>query len=807
MNYESSSNKPLNHSINRNREGVDYIKLFFLMLSKWHWFALALALALLAALIYNKFTPDTWRVTTTVLIGEGSSPTSLTETDQLLKGFGLRPGMQNFDNQLHILTSWSIIDQTLNELPFNVEYYYRGLGKKVALYPENPIQVYTDFGESIPMDIVFKFKLVDEDTYHLTAKSEDIPHLKIEASFGEIIEINGSKIRIDKTPKGFSGVKKSSTLYFVHHSRDKLVESYGSRLKAEPTSKEGSIVSVSLEGTNKKKDLVFLSRLVDVFVNNNLDRKNKEAERTIDFIVDQLTGISDSLSITEDKLQQFRSKNKVMDISAQGRLLIDQAMNLENERARLEIEKNYYEYLADYLSKDVGGELPVSPATIGLTDPGLSNLVLELADLQSQYFSKSLGDKNPMQSQIAHQLYNTRNALNETLKGVRHANDLALKENSQQIRSINARATALPRTERELLGIEREYKLHDDLYSFLLQRNAEAQIQKASNSPDNEVIDYPKPGDKPVMPKPALTYLIALLAGLGIPLLVLIIIQTLDNSIKNEDDLNKITDLPIAGRIPHSKNRVQKAVLEEPFSPLAESFRTLRAKMQFFTQGIKSPVILITSSMPNEGKSFTALNLASVYSMMGKKTVLVGFDLRRPVVFSDLNIADEKGISTWYLNGDLDIIEHSSHLDILPTGPKPPNPSELIASPNTRLLINGLREKYDYIILDSAPIGIVTDSVSLAQLADATIIIVRYGKTISPLLTHTLADMQANSIKGISILLNDIQYGKISNRYYGTYKYDNKYFSQDKGSIKIPGLMFLRKYSNKYKSKQATFNT
>jgi capsular exopolysaccharide synthesis family protein len=196
--------------------------------------------------------------------------------------------------------------------------------------------------------------------------------------------------------------------------------------------------------------------------------------------------------------------------------------------------------------------------------------------------------------------------------------------------------------------------------------------------------------------------------------------------------------------------------------------------------------------MPDEGKSFAALNLASVYSMMGRKTLLVGFDLRRPVVFSDVNIADEKGISTWYLDGDIEIIEQSSHLDILPTGPKPPNPSELIASPNTKALLNSLREKYDYIILDSAPIGTVTDSIALALLADATIILVRYGKTIAPLLAHTLTDMEANGIKGVSLLLNDIQYGKISNRYYGTYRYDNKYFNENKKTSKIPDSWFQK---------------
>ncbi len=779
MTPESPSSRPDSHIASSNQERIDYVKLFFLMLSNWYWFLLTLTLLLIAAWLYNRYTPRIWQVTATILIEENQQTSSAIPTDQILKGFGLRPGMQNLDNQIHIFTSWSIIDQTLNDLPFDVECYHQGLRSKVDLYPESPILVYTDIGGEIPQDVEFKLKLDDENTFDLTAKSKDNFNLKIHAAFGEIIEFEGNRMRIEKTSKGFTEKNSKKTVYFVHHSHENLVERYRAKLKAQPASRESTILKLSLEGTNKKKDIVFLSKLIDIYISNNIEQKNKEAERTIMFIDNQLIGITDSLSITEDKLQQFRSRNRVMDISAQGQQIIDQAMNLENERAKLVIESNYYEYLAEYLSKDVAGELPVSPATIGITDPGLTRQVLELTDLQSKYFSKGLGDKNPMQGQIVQQLHNTRNALNETLKGVRHASDLALKENSGQIRSVNARAATLPRTERELLGIEREFKLNDVLYTFLLTKKAEAQIQKASNSPDNEVIDGARPVKAPVAPKSTINYLIALLAGLGLPFLVILTFQALNNVIRNEEDLKKITNIPISGHIPHSKNRIQKAVLEEPFSPLAESFRSLRAKIQFFTQGIKSPVILITSSMPDEGKSFVSLNLASVYSMLGKKTLLGGFDLRRPVIFSDIRIADEKGISTWYIDGGIETIELSSFLDILPSGPRPPNPAELIASAKTKTLINKLKQKYDYIVLDTAPIGTVSDSISLASLADVTIIIARCSKTNATHLKNTISDVEESGITDISLLLNDIKFSKINNRYYGRYKYNKRYYGEN----------------------------
>jgi len=786
MTPDSPNPRPQFRPAPQKQDDVDIAKLFFLMLGNWYWFVLALFLSITAAWLYNKYTLPTWNVSATVLIEEDKKGSGMMGTDKLLEGFGLRPGMQNLDNQLVILTSWTIIEKTLEELPFDIEYYHRGKINKGALYPYSPIKVITDTTGLVPKDVEFEFNLLDDNTFTLEGYSDEPEFsFKTKASFGDTIVIEGGKLRIEQLPEGFAEESKERSLYFVIHSRNKLVESYRTRLKAVPASKEGTIINLSLEGTNRAMDIDFLNKLIDIFLNNNLERKNKEAVRTVSFIDDQLSGITDSLTLTEDKLQKFRSANRVMNMSAQGQQIIDQAMTLENERAKLVIESNYFEYLAGYLAKDAASELPVSPATMGITDPGLTKLVIELTDLQSEFYSKSLSEKNPMQLQLAQRLRNTRDALTETLKGVRRANEMAMKENSDQIHSINASAATLPKTERELLGIERKFKLNDVLYSFLIEKKAEAQIQKASNTPDNEIVDRPRPGKDPVAPKTMMTYLLALFAGAGIPFLVIIILKSIDNVVKDEEELKKLTDLPIAGHIPHSSLGRTDVVLEDPTSHVAEAFRSLRTRIQFFTKEIKSPVILITSSMPEEGKTFTAINLASVYSLMGKKTLLVGFDLRRPKIYGDFGISNDKGISTWLIGRDKldDIINKTSweNLDILPAGPIPPNPAELIASEKTAELIALLRKKYDYIILDSAPAGSVADSITLASFADATIILVRHGKTIAPLLANTIAGVKANGITGISLIVNDIQYGKMRYGYYAKYGYDYRYGYTAKG--------------------------
>jgi capsular exopolysaccharide synthesis family protein len=719
-----------------------------------------LLLALICAFLYNTYTIPTYRVSTTLLIDEEKKG-GLMENYQYPGGYGTGGQMKNLDNQIMVLSSKTLIERTLDELPFDIEYYHSGFFNKIALYPNHPIKIVPETADSLPRDVEFKFKYLGNNLFKLDAGSKVSFALHIQSSFGEIIKLPGGSFHIESESNDWLLENKNRNIYFMCFSREKLVESYTKRMKVVPDSKKGTIVRISLEGTNKTMDMDFLNKLTEIFINNSLDKKNQEAIRTIQFIDDQLIGISDSLVITENKLQQFRSKNKVMNLSAQGQVIIDQAMSLENQKARLGVEANYYDYLADYLAKDNEGQAPIAPATMGITDPGLTKLVADLADLQGQFYSKSLGEKNPLQSQLAQRLRNTKEALRETLNGVRRSNNMAMSEITEQIRTVNAQASALPVTERQLLGIERKYKLNDELYTFLLEKRAVAQIQKASNMPDNEIVDPSKPDFVPVRPKTTFIYILAIIVGIGFPFLWKWFVDAFNNKVKEEEDIKKITDIPVVGHIPHSLMRKNTVVLEEPRSRAAEAFRSLRSKIQFFTKETKAPVILITSSLPEEGKTFTAINLASVYSLMGKKTVLVGFDLRKPKIYTDFGIGNEKGVSTW-LTGQDDLQEFIKetpykNLFLIPAGPVPPNPYELTALNKTEELLRLLKEMFECIIIDSSPIGTVSDTFHLASLADTVILIVRQNMTLKDLLDNTVKELKISDIKSVSIVVNDLE--------------------------------------------------
>jgi tyrosine-protein kinase Etk/Wzc len=762
--------------------GLDPSVILSLIIKNWYWFLIAIIIGLFCARFYIGHTMSVYKTSATILINETENR-PLVDNSQLLLGLGLPGGMQNLQNQIMILKSRELTGRTLKELPFEIEYYFKTIRNHLPIYPEIPVKILFDNEFPLPRDTEFSISFLENTLFVLESESDKFP-LQKTASFGEIIEVQGGSFSIECRNEEWLKANKDQKLYFNFNSPIRLITSYSNRLNVELVSREGSILRISLVGTNRAKDVDFLNKHIQGFQAISLDKKNTEAERRIQFIDDQLVGISDSLSTTENRLQQFRSTHRVMDLSAQGQAIIGQVTLLENEKARLSLEANYYDYLADYLSKDESGEIPIIPITMGITDPGLTRLVEELAELQGQSASTGAGEMNPLQRNLEQRVRSTKDALRETLNGLRRANSLARSENQEQINRANSQASALPVTERQLLGIERKFTLNNEMYTFLLETRAEQQLQKASNRSDSEVIDQADASFSTlVSPDRTKVYFIGLFFGVGLPFLILFLNFLFNKKLK-EEDIRRMTDIPVVGNIPHNDEKINTVVFNSPNSGIAEAFRLLRSRMQFLTKEEVSPVILITSSMPEDGKTFTAINLASVYSLLGKKTVLVGFDLRKPKIFSDFNLNNENGVSTWLIGKDKlqDIIQETSfdNLSVIAAGPVPPNPSELTSLGKTGELIKLLKERYDYIIIDSSPIGIVSDTFYLASLADACLLVVRSGKTLRDILGETLYEINGSGMKSVSMVINDIQ---SKSKQYG---YGEKYgYTSDKEQSKM----------------------
>ncbi len=745
--------------VSKQTSGLDPLAILNLLKKNWYWFIVCTLISLFCARFFIGHTMPVYQTAVTVLINTTENRPVVDNTE-LLQGLGLPGGMQNIENQIMVIKSRALTERTLEQLPFEIEYYIKTWRNRLPIYPDSPIKISSDTFIPLPKDTEFSITYLGNSMFNIASESEFYSFQRT-AHFGDTLQNSGGSFKVECIDEGVLSNLEDQVIYFIFHSMSGLVSYFNSRLNVELVSRGGSILKISMLGTNSARDADFLNKHVEGFQAISLDKKNNEAARRIQFIEEQLVGISDSLSNTETRLQQFRSSHRVMDLSAQGQSIIAQVTLLENERARLSLEANYYDYLADYLSKAPTGEVPIIPITMGITDPGLTRLVEELAELQGQLSARGAGELNPLQRNLEQRVRSAKEALKETLNGLRRANSLARSENQEQINRANSQASALPMTERQLLGIERKFRLNDELYTFLLEIRAEQEMQKASNRADSEIID---PADTRyshrVAPDPIKIYFLGLFAGCGLPLFVIFLNFLFDKRLKYED-ISRLTQLPVIGNMPHNTDNTKKVVLENPNSALAESYRLLRANMQFLTKEASSPVILVTSSMPGEGKTFTAINLASAYSLLGKNTLLVGFDLRKPKIHHDLGIVNDKGISTWLIGRDnlQDIIQKTSYenLSVLASGPIPPNPSELTALSRTGELFKLLRERFDFIVVDSSPIGLVSDTYHLATMTDACLLVVRPNHTVKDMFERTLYNISERGIKGISLVVTDIK--------------------------------------------------
>ena len=770
MNQESSI------STRRSNPGIfgtlNPQKVVVLILSNWYVYVAAFLICTLGAFFYLKHKIPSYLVSTTILIEEEESMPG----QDILQGFALRPGIQNLDNQLIILTSYSLIGKTLDELPFGIDVSRKGLLSKASYYPMSPFRIEPGPG-GYPYNVEFVFKHIEGDQFHFQTKTRNAPSLDSTFTLGKRIEYGDYSFTIFPQPELQNVYEEGEKIHIQFLDNERLTEIYLARLGVELAARDGSIVRLSLEGTNRAKDIIFLNKLADVYIGDNLEKKNTEAERIIAFIDSQLEGVQDSLEITETELQEFRSRNRIMDVSAQAQQIVDQAVVLENEKAALNLRREYYSYLDKYLADDGTETAPVSPSSMGIEDPQLAIHMQELAGLQAEYFSRGVGERNPLQGQLQLRIRNTKQSMRETLSGIIRANQLGINENNQQLSRLNAEAASLPEKERQLLGFERRFNLNNVVYTFLLQEKANAQIQSASNTPDNVLVDAARSSTEIVSPLWYIVFAFAFALALGLPTLVILMGNVLQNKIATEDDLHFVKDIPVTGHIPHSRLSYNTVVLTEPTSRIAESFRSLRTRLDFFTTDTKCPLLVISSSMPGEGKTFAAINLASAYSMAGKKTLLIGFDLRKPTVSKNFELKDDELGVTSYLIGKKTLKEVIHRTDfenlyILPAGPIPPNPGELVGSPKAIEMFSTLKNQFDLIIVDSAPIGVVSDIYPITKIADTVLIMVRHGYTKKNVLAATLAEMQVNGIRGFSLLLNDIGLRSGSYRYAYKYKYD-----------------------------------
>lgn len=790
------------------QQKTDYRDLIFKLFRYKHWFVISVVVFMGIAYLFNKFARTQYRNETTLLLKEQDKNSFLTSQD-IMKGFGLFGANQNIENELGILTSFTMINDAINQLNLEVTIYrekylfgnmfnYGFLKSDEEVYDNPPVKISIDQSNLQPINLPIYFKILNDKEVLIEAsgkKVEMYDYLKDEVvfiadsirfrgifKFGEEIKGKNYSFMVHLRDQAAITENQNEKMYFVMNNINLLTLQYQKSLSAVTTSKTSSIVIITMSGDNKYKIADFLNVLSNAYLERNLEKKNRIAINTVKFIDSQINEVSDSLNTAESKLQRFRTSNRVMDISFQGQQSIEKMNQLEGERAGLVLQKKYYDYIRDYFDRNRDMSDLVAPSSMNVQDPTLNNLITQLIVLNSERANLlNQGNiKNLKLNSIEVKIADLKKTIQENITSNSATTEIALQDLNNRTARISSEMSRLPSTERQLLGMERTFKLNDAIYTFLLQKRSEAQIARASNTPDYEVIDQARPiTTATTFPKRNFNYLIAIMAGLMIPFMVIVLMDFFNMKISSKKEIENLSEFPILGHVFHNDSKNRIVISEAQNSPISESFRSLRTNLQFYARGREKQVLLITSSYSGEGKSFVAQNLASVFAMFGKKTLLIEFDLRRPKLYQDFGLSNKAGMSSALINNAeiKDIVQPTSvqNLDFISAGPIPPNPLELIASEKTEEVIAELKTIYDYIIIDSPPVGVVSDAYLLMKHADVNLYVVRQGYTHKEAFANNIKHMAQKNITHVSIIINDVKAKGMSY----DYGYEYTYYAED----------------------------
>jgi capsular exopolysaccharide synthesis family protein len=438
-------------------------------------------------------------------------------------------------------------------------------------------------------------------------------------------------------------------------------------------------------------------------------------------------------------------------------------MNLQNQLAELISQKRYYDYVTDLLANDNFSNIML-PASIGIPDQLLNNLMSQLITSQAQRSNliENNQERNPLVQKLGIEIANLKKTISENISAVSKTASISIDEMKNRIRKIEAEISRLPITQRRLGTIERQYRLNDAIYNYLLEKRAEAKITTASNLPDNIIIEPAKmSGSGPISPNKQKNYAIALFLGLVLPFCYLMIKSALNNKIESQEDIERLTDTPVLGKILHNRLKTNNVMFEFPKADIAESFRALRTNLDFYVRGGLKKVIMVTSCLESEGKSFVASNLAMSYAQLGRKTILVNYDFRKPMIYFKEQEESHEGLSSYMINKTtlekIIIKSPLENLHYITAGILPPNPVELIALEKTEKFLTDLKNDYDIIVLDTTPLAQVTDAYLLIDHSEIKIIVTRQNLSLKSVFSLVMKDLHQKNVSNICIVYNDVR--------------------------------------------------
>ncbi|MFN8254219.1 MAG: polysaccharide biosynthesis tyrosine autokinase [Bacteroidales bacterium] len=728
------------------------------LIAHWYLFAIALIIGIGYDFVDSRFAKSRYSVYTTMLLSD-----ELQNTQAVVGALNIFDNRKNYENEFGVLKSYALNEAAIKELDFTITYFRdENFRSDKDLYKYSPFIVVLDTTKNQTDWLQFNIRIISDKEYLLWCKSKDFEK---KMNFGQEFNTDYMNFKIIKNEKISPDLSQlaGNEYYFYKNNFNSLVKEYQSSLNVDLRSPNSSILWLWIEGSVPERIVDYLNKLSEVYLKQSLDAKNRIVYNTMKFIDSQLSGVIDSLDDVEDKLQLFKQNNQVLDIGKEGEMLFNELDNLQNEKKLIEIKRSFYEYFMNDFNEN--GELTtgISPSFLNIQDPVLEELLSEFLkskkeiELLNYDIKKDVPtlDKAKLKSSSIQKDLKTH--VTTSLKAISHNYDVINKK----IELIDSKLRQIPSVEREIQNINRKYKLNDNIYTFLLEKRTEAGITMASNSPGAKILDVAKYEDViDKTPEHGENRTKIIFISLLVPVLIIIMKDFFNNKIIDKSDVEKGCQVPIIGSVSRNIRNEELPVFIYPKSPVAESFRLVKTNLQYLIIDIKSPVISVNSTISGEGKTFCSANIAALYASNNKKTLIIGLDLRKPkthLLFENPNIT---GLST-YLVGYNTLEEvifktNVENLFLLPAGPIPPNPAELLESDKMIQLIADLKSVYDYIVIDTPPIAHVADALLIAKFTDANIFVIRQNYS-SKNVVRIVEDLRSTKkMKHMGILINDV---------------------------------------------------
>lgn len=784
-----------------SEEPLNLYALFFKFFAYWPWFIVSVVGCLLLAFVYLRYQTPVYNISASVLIKEQDARSkAMMGTNgalgalQDIGGFSMT---SNFDNEIEILKSRTLIRKVVTDLNLYINtQQQRAFGYAPSLYKQSPVVVSLtpEEAEQLQSTVVLRMRYTPQGSLSVRAKYEwKEAEQVIEKEFPKlpaVLPTDAGVFRFSADSLVLAEMKAEGKaleqdLELVTHiaSPTVVANAYTEKLSVTPTSKTTTIAKISLQNSSRQRGIDFINRLVAIYNQDANDEKNEVARKSAEFIEERIAIINEELGSTESQLASFKQRSGLTDLTSDAQLALTESSKYEQQRIENATQISLVQFLQNYIN-DPKNANEVIPANVGLQDNNLTSVINQYNELiiERNRLLRTSSENNPAVISLNAGIEAMRTSVQTTVQSVLKGLQIAKADIQRQTSKYESRISAAPEKEKEFMTISRQQEIKATLYTMLLQKREENAITLAATANNGRIIEQAQPSLAPVSPKSSIIALAALILGLGLPIGFVYLRDLLKYKIENREDVERITTVPILAELPKCDTPATNSIVvrENKNDMMEETFRGLRTNMLFMLEP-QEKVILFTSTQPGEGKSFLAANTAISLAFLGKKVVILGMDIRKPGLNKAFGFTrSAKGITN-YLNDPehtdlMSLIMESQispNLQILPGGPVPPNPTELVARPVLDDMINMLKERYDYVILDTAPIGMVTDTAIIGRVADLCVYACRADYT--PKNGYEYINVLKNSHKfpKLATVINGIDMRKRKNAY--GYGYGKRY--------------------------------